>query len=94
MEIQTKVKDLPDKIRQLNISPETIIRVIIDVQAAEDSERKGKEPEKSKWAMAVERISKEAPLRGASEDLIKLSRDFRDNFKFRKPPFEKTNSDE
>ena len=94
MEIQTKIKDFPDKIRQLNISPETIVRVIIDVQADENSEKESNESKKSKWAMAAERISKEAPLRGASEDLIKLSRDFRDNFNFREPPFEKTNSDE
>ncbi len=30
MEIQTTIKDLPERIRQLGISPETSVRVIID----------------------------------------------------------------
>ena len=95
MEIQTTVEEFPEKIRQLKISPKASIRVIIDLQEAEDSEKDGKGPEKSKWAAAAKRISKEAPLRGASDDLLKLSRDFRENFNFREPPcFEKTNSNE
>ena len=36
MEIQTTIKDLPEKIKQLGVSPETFIRVIIfdDKQSA------------------------------------------------------------
>ena len=86
MEIQTTVKDLPDKIRELRISPETIVRVIIDVHAAEGSEKDARDSDKSKWAAVADRIAKASISEEAAEYIRKASRDFRKNFRFRAPP--------
>ena len=92
MEIQTTIKDFPKKVRQLDVSPGASVRLIIkDVEIA----TKPPKTKKSKWAEVAERISKEAPLRGASEEFLKFSREFRDNFRFREPPhFEKIKTDD
>ncbi len=83
MEIQTTVEEFPEKIRRLKISPKAPIRVIID-----DTQIKTTEPpQKSRWAEIAERISKESPLsEEAGKELRRLSREFRDNFRFREPP--------
>ncbi len=83
MEIQTTVEEFPEKIRRLKISPKAAIRVIIDVQAAEDCEKGGKGTEKSKWAIAAERIAETPLSEEAAEHLRKTSREFRMNFRFK-----------
>ncbi len=35
---------------------------------------------KSQWAQLADKIHREAPLKGKSEEFLKLSREFRDNF--------------
>lgn len=92
MEIQTTIEKLPEKIRQLNISPKTSVRVIIE---DEDTTPESPKTKKSRWAEIAERISKESPLdEKAGEALRKASREFRDNFRFREPPtFEQTDND-
>lgn len=92
MEIQTTIEKFPEKIRKLNISPKTSIRVIIeDEEITQDSSK----TKKSRWAEIAEQISKESPLdEKAGEALRKASREFRDNFRFREPPsFEHTDND-
>ena len=81
MEIQTTIKEFSTRIRNLGISPETPIRVIID-----EHDKKKNQATKGKWAKISNIISEQSPLRGHSEKLIEASRDFRDNFRFRKPP--------
>lgn len=78
MEIQTTVREFPQRIKNLNVSPETSIRVIID--QIKDQDQKGK------WAKVAEKISVESPLRGHGEVLKKVSQEFRNNFRFRKLP--------
>ena len=78
MEIQTTIKEFPQRIKNLNVSPETSIRVIID--KFKDQGQKGK------WAKVAGKISAESPLKGYGEDLKKASQEFRSNFRFRKLP--------
>ena len=87
MEIQTTIRDFPKKIGGLNVSPETPIRVFLDIQVISEEDAAPDKPKKSKWAEVAERISKESPLRGVGEELRKASREFRDNFHFREPPY-------
>ena len=42
-----------------------------------------KTTQKGKWAKIAERIHKESPLHGLSDELNKSSREFRDNFSFK-----------
>jgi len=89
MEIQTTIRELPQRIKHLNISPETSIRIIIDELKDEK-----KPVEESKWAKVAKKISEESPLRGHGETLRKASREFRDNFSFREPPHFTSNENE
>ena len=95
MEIQTTVKELPDRIRQLKISPETIVRVIIDIRAPEEEEKDYREPKKSKWAAVADRISETSLSAEAAKCMRNASREFRENFRFRSPPhFEHIENDD
>ncbi|MBF0475468.1 MAG: hypothetical protein HQK59_06470 [Deltaproteobacteria bacterium] len=86
MEIQTTVKDFPNSVESLHIPPDASIRVIIDaiqVEPVQKTEEPGEPKEKKgRWAQVVEKISKADPLRGRSEDLNKIIREFKDSFDF------------
>ncbi|MBF0508325.1 MAG: hypothetical protein HQK57_05290 [Deltaproteobacteria bacterium] len=86
MEIQTTVKDFPNRVKSLHIHPDASIRVIIDAIQVEP-EQKTEEPgelveTKGKWAKVAERFRAEDNLKGISEEVNKLFREFRDNFSF------------
>ena len=76
MEIQTTVKDFPEKVRELRLSPNAFIKITLS-DFADNREYK-----KSRWAKAVERIRSENYLKGKSEEANKLFRQFRDEFSF------------
>lgn len=90
MEIQTTIKELPQRIKSLNISPETSIRVIID-----ELKIKKRPVEKGRWAKMVEKINSENILdKESGEALRDAVKEFRGNFQFRKPPHFKGIEDE
>lgn len=92
VEFQIKIKDIPEKIRTLGMSPEDIVRLVIDDAHIQSKSSKTK---KSRWAEAVERISETPLSEEAAEHLRKASREFRENFRFREPPhFENIEDDE
>jgi len=77
MEIQTTIKEFPEKIKQLGIPPDAAIRVILDDQVVNDPKEGC---EKSRWAVAADLISRTSPLsKEAAEHLRKHSRQFRGN---------------
>lgn len=88
MEIQTIFKDLPAIIKQLDISPDASVRVTI-----EKIERK--DQKKRHWAEVAQRISQEGLLTDeAAAVLHQASRNFREDFQFREPPyFEQTENE-
>jgi hypothetical protein len=90
MKIQTTIKNLPEKIRQisqLQMPPNTSVWLIIDDKSMKELKENDEKPEKSRWVKIAERISRESPLdEEAGEELRRLSREFRENFRFREPP--------
>ncbi len=84
MEIQTTIRDFSKKIGELNVSPETPIRVFLDIQVISEEDAAPDKPKKSKWAEVAERISKENLLDRESAELLRqASREFREDFNFR-----------
>ncbi|MBF0526949.1 MAG: hypothetical protein HQK56_17830 [Deltaproteobacteria bacterium] len=85
MELQTTVRDFPNKVNSLHLSLDTPIRVIIesDETPEQKTETSGEVAEKKgRWAKVVERLSQEDSLKGMSEEVNRLSREFRDDFSF------------
>ncbi|MBF0551098.1 MAG: hypothetical protein HQK60_11250 [Deltaproteobacteria bacterium] len=85
MELQTTVKDFPNKVISLNIPPDTPIRVIIEANEMPEQKNEASDEateKKGRWAKAIERLSQEDSLKGLSEEVNKLAREFRDNFSF------------
>ena len=74
MEIITTIGEATQRINSLNKPAETIIHIVIE----EKLPAKSNGP--SKWAKLSERIKKNAPLKGAGVDVLKDSREFRDNY--------------
>ena len=68
------VDEIPDRINQMGISRSTRVRVSFEVI---------EEVPKNKWKKLGERIHKEGLLNGAAEDVVRLSREFRDEFQFK-----------
>ena len=83
MEIQTTGKDLSATIEKLCITPETVIKLIIDTP-----DRKSNPGEhQGKWAKVAEKLARENILSAEmGKSVRKASREFRDNFRFREPP--------
>jgi hypothetical protein len=48
----------------------------------EREERAGKLNEKSRWAQLADEIHQKGTLKGKSEEFLKLTREFRENFSF------------
>ncbi|MBF0495336.1 MAG: hypothetical protein HQK57_07520 [Deltaproteobacteria bacterium] len=85
MELQTTIRDFPNKISSLNLPPDTSIRVVIElgetpgekIEAGDEvAEKKGR------WAQVAEELAAANVLEGRSEEVNKLFREFRDNFSF------------
>ena len=49
-------------------------------RSIEQNEKTSKKEEKSRWALAAERLESEGFLKGQGEEAKKLIRDFRENF--------------
>jgi hypothetical protein len=76
MEIQTTVQDFSEKVRELGLPPNAFIKITLS-DFTDNKVRK-----KSRWAKAAERIRSENHLKGRSEEVNKLFRQFRDGFSF------------
>lgn len=76
-----KAKEIPESWRK-NLKagdPEETFNITIEPDGESKQKDSGK-PERGKWAKVAEKMSKEAFLEGRSEEVIKLGREFRDNF--------------
>ncbi|MBF0474280.1 MAG: hypothetical protein HQK59_00395 [Deltaproteobacteria bacterium] len=85
MELQTTIRDFPNKIIGLNLPPDTSIRVVIELgeTPGEKIETGGEVAEKKgRWAQVAEELAAANVLEGRSEEVNKLFREFRDNFSF------------
>ncbi|MBF0552908.1 MAG: hypothetical protein HQK60_20525 [Deltaproteobacteria bacterium] len=91
MEIQTTttLRDLPNLAESLHIPMDTLFRVTIEdtketqMEPEQKAEETGEPAEKKgKWAQVAERFRREGNLRGKSEKLNKLIREFKDGFHF------------
>lgn len=76
-----KAKDIPESWKK-NLEaedPEETFNITIEPERESEEKDSGK-PEKGKWAKVAEKMAKEAFLKGRSEEVINLGREFRDNF--------------
>ena len=71
-----EVDALPDEERQ------RILRVL-DEQVREAKRRAS--PPRGRWARLAERLSRESPLEGTSEDFLRQAREFRQGFMLAEP---------
>lgn len=68
------------------VEPDSIYTIKFDLIKIKEEATKEKpqqnisQAKKGKWAEIVERVERESPLKGKSEEVVKLVRQFRDNF--------------
>ena len=75
MQVQREFE--PAIAQKLETVPIEKLREILEVKPEQEN------AEPSKWAKYAERIHRESPLRGASEYVLKCSKEFRENFEFK-----------
>ncbi|MBF0526945.1 MAG: hypothetical protein HQK56_17810 [Deltaproteobacteria bacterium] len=80
MELQTTVRDFPNKVNSLHLSLDTPIRVIIESDETPEQKTEASGENKGKWAKVAERFRREGNLKGESEKLNNLIREFKNNF--------------
>ena len=82
-------KMLETMLREVDTLPEEDQRRIARVLEEEVRKAKGETPVPAgRWARFAERMSREAPMIGKSEQFLKSVREFRDNFDMRIKPTE------
>jgi hypothetical protein len=79
-------KALEDVLREVDSLPEEEQRRIARVLEEEvHKARRAAEEPRGRWARLAERLSRESPLEGRSEDFLRQVREFRDGFLFAEP---------
>lgn len=72
-------KELPKSWREtLKVKPEETLKITIESK----SKKEGKAPKKGKWAKFADKVAKEACLKGCSQEVVKLGKEFRENLSF------------
>lgn len=79
-------KMLETMLRQVDTLPEEDQRRIARVLEEEVRKVRDEAPVAGRWARFAERVSREAPMMGKSEEFLKSVREFRDNFDMRVKP--------
>ena len=72
-------RNLPDFIRAKIDSPDRFFKINLVIEPIEEKEVE------NKWAKVAEKISKQAPLTDLSENLLRASQEFRENFELKNP---------
>ena len=82
-------KMLETMLREVDTLPEEEQRRIARVLEGEVRKAKGEIPVPTgRWARFAERVSREAPMMGKSEEFLRSVREFRDDFDMRVKPIE------
>jgi hypothetical protein len=68
----TRGRNLPELIMKKINSPNKFFKINLIIEPVEEN--------KNKWAQVAKKISEQSPLSNLSEDLIKSSQEFRNNF--------------
>ncbi len=69
------IADLPEAVQHLGLPHTAHVRVVIETIPEKN--------EPNKWEKLQKRIHEYSPLRGLSGEIIKRSREFRDDFEFK-----------
>ncbi len=85
MIIHTTIEELPERVKGLDIPPETQILVFLeDKETGTEPIGVDEEiPENGKWSKVAKRFREEGFLAGKSEQVNELLKDFRESFKLK-----------